>query len=891
MDDSFEDFQEIKKRCRGSKLNSKKPHQKNKVKNDGKKIKGQKDIRSALRTKNSDLLSYCKEFQQVCEQTGVDVNAEQLQLAIAMSKSLQEAQNNVVETNNSTGTSNILSTQERCNKMKATLLEYGFHVPNIKIDIMSNKKRACMKKSKLLHISEDERHQIICDKYSQILFNSGNNNLKGCCNHVDNKKGVLYNLCTNQSYEVLKNNDVFYVKDLFEPSYSKITALLRDWSEIPGRPVSPPCKESLDLSFHEVIYTPDELDFILSGRLNEAKKIIASKQKLCTQELKFEQDSDQNKINNSQNATTVLDNENKNTENINSKESSNIRSISPDIFDDEISELMENTKETSILNIYTINKDISESNEIKVLDVPSTQTTGSQCTRKNSNDFMDLTECVNNLKEIEYNKPEKNIYTDCRDGSVLIKFNCNLKTNFTKNKSNDFMDLTECVRSTNSNIKVFEEHIDLTQVAPDNIKIVNNNFEDEFMDLTQSSDSNDITLPYVVIDGVKPIVGEPLIEEGKDTEAQTLDVSVNKSIIDNVALNRSSSVTSLFDDYEYCHSDHSSEKSNKSKNSLINNLDESTKKFDGDNMDQKQNTIVIDDENENKNNVCQETVVLENENMFKYISKLELKEQDSISCVTDVINKDPIEYDDVPLTQLLVNGISNKCTNVSKLGKMNNESVDYGEIYDNIQKSNKTSFNSTYKSNMNELLDIDKSITKLTKHCSDVSSQCSDVVFEISDEELDYSMNRTKCDKGNSFKDVSDVDIPAHDFIYDEIVNCKNTANDNLIKRNSRYSSNRIMGRRSLSDSSLPFVEIKGTNLKIKSPDKISKSQNVTPMKKSIGVSVKTPKNSDYVIKTNNVTPMLNYTSLTTPEMHKELNKYGIKPFKRKRGQFSSKAM
>ncbi|CAH1641775.1 unnamed protein product [Spodoptera littoralis] len=48
-------------------------------------------------------------------------------------------------------------------------------------------------------------------------------------------------------------------------------------------------------------------------------------------------------------------------------------------------------------------------------------------------------------------------------------------------------------------------------------------------------------------------------------------------------------------------------------------------------------------------------------------------------------------------------------------------------------------------------------------------------------------------------------------------------------------------------------------------------------------INVKTPNKSEYVIKTCDVTPMSDYTSMSTPERNKELDKYGLKPFKRKR--------
>ncbi|XP_048003297.1 structure-specific endonuclease subunit SLX4 [Leguminivora glycinivorella] len=99
---------------------------------------------------------------------------------------------------------------------------------------------------------------------------------------------------------------------------------------------------------------------------------------------------------------------------------------------------------------------------------------------------------------------------------------------------------------------------------------------------------------------------------------------------------------------------------------------------------------------------------------------------------------------------------------------------------------------------------------------------------------------------------------------------------------------------------SLPMVDVKGTGksksplYKIDDPTSDPKSPTInkesaetrteTPKTKVKNqVNVETPKQSEYIVKTDNVTPMMDYASMSTPERNKELDKYGLKPFKRKR--------
>lgn len=264
MDDSLSDFREKKKYNSGPKKtrNIKKP----------KRTRGQKDIRTLIKKQENDVLSYSKDFDKVCKQAGLDVDSEDLQLAIALSKSLKELKKEE-NTDTESKVTEHLTSQQRTLKIKTTLQEYGFRVPKAKITD-PNKRKRYRKPYKLLLISEAERHQLISDKYSEVLagniFNTPETVLQ--YNYKDKQ---LYYKTTNISYDQIKQDDVFYVTDLFDKPVHK-TCLLRDWSEIPGRPVSPTVK-STDINFDDITCNQHELNCILSGSISAAQQIIRNK--------------------------------------------------------------------------------------------------------------------------------------------------------------------------------------------------------------------------------------------------------------------------------------------------------------------------------------------------------------------------------------------------------------------------------------------------------------------------------------------------------------------------------------------------------------------------------------------------------------------------------------
>ncbi|KOB74704.1 Uncharacterized protein OBRU01_08623 [Operophtera brumata] len=493
MDDSLIDFQEPKKLAGPKNAAKAKP---DKPKKAPKRIRGQKDIRTALRSKKNELESYAKDFDNVCKHAGLDVDSEQLQIAIALSKSLQQTES---RSGNNSEISQSLTSQDRVGKIRTTLLEYGFKVPEIKIKTTTRrlKKR---NKYKLLLTSEAVKKQIITDKYSRVLFENITLSKGSENTAVDFTNITLYNLATNASYSILKNLCNFYVENLFEKSTSTGN-LLRDWSEIPGRPVSPKLCEPTSMDFSEIECSQDELDIVLSGSLKSYNFLMKSKEKEIVRSHKFIEQKEVVSNNLHKSPIFLIDDENlkpndndseilkpeenqttnkeelKNNETLKPKEGEIIgsgdafltvnqyRSCSPDLFDDEPSTVVDTTKTL-----------LSQERELPSERLPN-------AVSANNND-MDLTECgkggnlraAHSIHSNPYSQQLQNTdnskkYPDFMEITECVEVQClgtnstNIaltSQNITKRKSNDFMEITKCVASTVQTLPI-ECDIDLTQ--------------------------------------------------------------------------------------------------------------------------------------------------------------------------------------------------------------------------------------------------------------------------------------------------------------------------------------------------------------------------------------------------------------------------------------------
>lgn len=915
MDDSLSDFKAKKKFTGPKKLE--KPKVGNvKSKKVLKRIKGLKDIRTVLCSKKNELVSYSNDFDKICKQSGIDVDSEQLQLAVALSKSLQSTENPESSGSQSTAP---LSSQERTGKIRITLQEYGFKVPEIKLTAPKKKRLKVRKQYKLLLSTEAEKAQIISDRYAQVLLE----NLDSSC-YTDQVKSVelqLYQKATQIAFEYLKNNKTFYVEDLFEHSGNTVGSLLRDWSEIPGRPSSPNICEPLNIHFNELDWTQEELDSILSGTLGLAQTIIKTKQSVFVLQKKhsaseiisnledtikkqpnMEEERIKYQVNDNTNrpelATTqenytkeIREYSKNNAIDLTKIEGTNIQSVtkkarscSPDIFDDEVSSLMDISKEN----------DTPVSQNVDLKDATGSKT-----------DFMDLTECINALsqKSLKYESRSDIVNSQLSQGS-----------NRTRQKSNDFMEITNCVAGSSQPLleNIDEENIDLTQLSDERTEPNDNkhipsedkanqveNKEVESMDLTQSSYTDD-ELPFVQMSGANQnslddtiILNEDVyIGINKDPKQSILidddefqAISVKNSKLSNGNLNliapdHQNPINSITIDSE--------DETEKLQTSFSNYYEMSEpKQYSHDPVEDSHTKIrtqsffdsfihqhfddaVNESKNENSNYTDDSNQVVDKNN----------------SKNIDLTHSSESSNDNVDGT---INKATSPQVSYEYLGKKDDISIDYDEMFDEIVGSHgsKNSSINNSKSGDNDVSNINdiESTDNLSKSNCDLVSTCSQVseVFEIVDEELNYSMNKSRHD--NIF--VENFEFGGISVL-DDLSNARTSKscgnNENIVCVGNNIN-------RSMSESFLPAVNMNRTNNNLEcTTEKYYHNETTTPFRPQndnmfCGV---TPANSDYIVKTDKVTPMVDYASMTTPERNKELDQYGLKPFKRKRGKLTS---
>lgn len=1019
-----------------------------------KKIKNQKDIRTLIKNQNSELVSYSKAFDQVCKKSGLDIDPEQLQLAIALSKSLQETETKVDE---NLQESKPLSSQEKTARIRITLQEYGFRVPNTKVSKDSNKRKKIKKQYKLLLVSDEEKERIISERYAEVLVkNICKSPLKNKISSNNYYDLEVFYKGTNIPYECMKIDDVFYVKDLFEKTKDKY-CMLRDWSNIPGRPASPKREEKY-INFENIDCTQDELDVILSGSIYAAQNIIEKKSIVnnCnmfkssgnnSQDMVIDVDVDNdikvstnNEMNNSsshsknnskfdamlsvsqKNNNGTIASTNKEISDLctNSKNclklntmltiTQNVRSASPDLFDDDMSLTSDNTQNT----IQTVEDNVTQSknNVTDCMDLTECVSSAPErdktfknklslqkvnITNRKSN-VMEITECVStNIKQNcvdidltqdfipqneknENNIETENFETDLTQSKFPVNvFDANIaaierkdlldKTIINsdcaeivsdkvsnkeiltsrinpeiKNDDNAKVEKTECLPSSSKQNVV--ENIDLTQITYSNINLSNNLLpENLHIDLTQTnsyifslteraSSNTDNLVGDVIIVGDSELLSDPISKENtsihrkdliianssKNTEDNTLkpkDID-NSCNIDEYNLSKENNANLEIDITQSSNSDNGSEIGLTKKDDfsdktspvinkeLPNTPKDSSIVYNDCNKSEENNEIDDFDYNhefysynehlyndsyychnndlpynnsqdkvEMENTDCDDkstfyakspnnnSFILMNDNVCNPFKQLE-KNNDAKS--------DVAEADGIDLTQSSdsSNEAIEKCIlkdpDINNLGKVDNMSVDYDEMFDNVVSvGSKCTSQTSLKSNNNTFKSRSQAGTSNNEDSSpSKESEC----FEISDKEFNYSMHQSRHNfeiGGVSILDnVSDFEM--HSF-----------------KENK---CSRISLNRSFSHGDIPT----SVN-KICTPKAVLNSQKVisdtsTPIitKCVIKEVQNTPRNSNYIIKTENVTPMMDYEAMTSPERNRELEKYGLKPFKRKRG-------
>ncbi|XP_026735302.1 structure-specific endonuclease subunit SLX4 [Trichoplusia ni] len=854
MDESFSDFQESKPKCAGPK-----PVQKPVKRRQTKRIKGQKDIRTALKGKKNELVAYTKEFDTVCKKSGLDVDSEQLQLAIALSKSLQTESETAIDC------SEPLPTQARVAKIRKTLQEYGFKVPEPKVT--NRKTRKLRKHYKLLTITEEERHQTISGKYSEVLLNNlDSNTLLG--HNSSNNQDInfnLYDIATKVPYEYIKDSTVFYVDNLVQKSRTT-GSLLRDWSKIPGRPVSPKLVET-EMMNTVIDCSQDELDVVLSGPITLARDIMATNNKVAPISVIPKVIIDEEDIVNCEEAdcksegfdsrnlvkVTEIQSPVKELEIIDVHNSSTqYRSRSPDLFDDELSSVMETSKPIIIgsqehkTKVFADNfMDLTEcANPVSQKSVNFTLSQNK--TKRKSNDLMEMTECVVALsqpileasQEIDLTQSPENKTIENHDVSESKENTSSL--NHVEQNSCSLEENVTCIANEVQNDKLDTEDIDLTQSSNEEgyVEKKSKDITTESMDLTQSSNSNGIDdLPFVSIGNTQSEVSLDETIIVNEEEYISAIIKPKKSIILGAA---NSEILDVTEDAKCCRESDQSlvkETNEKSKSSSFEEFEHDHSR-DSDIMDHGSN--LLDDESAHNT------------------SK---------------------ESNDIDLTQS--SGETEESLksfpNNSSLGKKDDVSIDYDEIENNsIRKSANHS--------KQKIIDASESVIDEIEILDDnnepeINSSQNSEVFNISDKELDYSLHQSRFETRNDNFDFGGISILDNITKIGSFRQSTNVARISNIPKNS-----------TLSESFLPELKIKKSIIKDASPGSNRQFPEIPnnvaqDILNSNGeeISIRTPKNSEYIIKTSNVTPMADYASMSTPQMNKELDKYGLKPFKRKR--------
>ncbi|XP_038218117.1 uncharacterized protein LOC119836741 isoform X2 [Zerene cesonia] len=931
MDESLLEFQEKKKNVAGPK--TVKPNTKKKK---SKRPKAQRDIRNLLNPKRNELLKYSKDFDHLCKQSGIDVDSEQLQLAVALSKSLQDSEKVIPKV---TDDSKPLTSQERTLKIRKTLQEYGFKVPQ-NVSVETNKRsRKHNKNYKLLLLSSSEKEQIISDRYTQVLLNP--------CNTVDNTlhfipNDTIYYKTTYISYERLKSNYLLVLDVLEQPSND--INLLRNWAEIPGRPASP-VFEGPYISFNDIQCSQDELDNLFSGSLKTCHEII--ERKLVDNSVLTNchiNDDFTNQSNNSDMEVNKMNSEHNTQMSYGVPSMSKTllpiseqleRSKSPDIFDDEVSEIMDEVIDKPIDNKH---KSIISHDTMDLTECVNVQ----NITRKKSNDFMEMTNCVlqtehqkncfeeidltqeSNVKHISIclkhsNKecsPDSNIICDAdetnkgaqisyladthvEDGSSVTDIQsikhidncskdliCNLdssdelpdiKINGKKNLSlDDTVIINEdCDIAVESNFDINENHEPVFDLTSENCalnpsckyKVVDNSDKRNHCKIVGSNinvdDSKDQTVPYDnnvdLILSPKNYLNQPSCSYiTKITNNSSIGSGSSYKIINNII-----DIENAEDDFnnigatKYCNNkskehNNGDEKLGEMNSSVNTRCNSEIENYD-DNIDltQSSNSMFSDDGIQESS---QQSAVINDENSGVEIIDNVDKEENGDETVL---------YDDVDLTQfsnssvnentqaMSYNYVSNlpSCSGTFvHLGKIGDKSIDYDEMYDDVIESYSNVSKSRLKSETN---------------------------LKTADKDSNKSSNTTYLDINNASTSRN------HSVSFINPDKYVNKSTNEVIQANFDFGGISVLDNCTGSesphrDSYLPFVNVKETenDVQVSSPDP-SNNEHFDLMK--------TPENDEYIIKVDQVTPKPDYEAMSTPEMHRELDKYGVKPFKRKR--------
>ncbi|CAG9568521.1 unnamed protein product [Danaus chrysippus] len=960
MDDSFSDFKE-KKKCKiGPKAVQK---SKNRQKKPLKPTKGQKDIRALI--KKNELVSYSRDFNEVCKESGIDVDAEQLQLAIALSKSLDSNQSSIASTSEDVEVQNKLSSQERTAKIRSTLQEYGFKVNGSKVPpVILNKRRKYSKHSKLLTITNEERQTKISAKYAEVLALNCHTVIDVYDDNYLNHE--IFYKATNISYEHIKNDDVYYVSNLIEKATHK-SCLLRNWSEIPGRPASPEPSNN-DIDFHSIQCSEQDLDEILSSSIDIAQSIVRNKQNCieehssktihsniklteCGQlntfstinsppEVVYNDFDNSNELNNHTKLDTndvqaleVLD-ENEvqigdfNENSVKEKEPSHkedsidknliYRSASPDLFDEDCSIVEKNDSRIDEgEKNHTIFMDLTQSdNNFNIRNLNSI--------KHNSDNIIEIIECVDYNDVSKKYDIDKRKSIDGENSDVGNKIDC-VQSNKVNNDENiEMIDLTQrpnlieelpSIDLDNKNTSlelddtvIYENHeviseptsnaINRTnQVTDFNIKfngISDTNGYIQGVDISEVYDENVENSEVMNID-LTQSSGKSVGNNSNHENDENLNLSDSESInsgkglsLDNLGNGNDINDTIAFDnDY-----DNDNNVLQRAASVSLNNDMEIEDVNDCVLKNSNHGSFIIDNYNDNDNNVSLQK---------KKTKSASLNNDMEIEDLDDVLehsNHRFIEFDndhnndnDVSLQRRKSKSISldnSDIQNVDNYTERNTQKIENGNNSDkymsnvdiDLTQASDKSFDENDQININADIEIIDGI---------VTTENDDSKIDLTQFNDDIGFNDEAIH--NSSKTIKAIDTSIdYDVIFDEVMSDSKKSNRNSSKEISEHNSEVF----DLSDKELNYsvhhsfyqdvFDDGNINLSQHTPVKGDVYKEKTPIRINDDEIIRNKDDDDeYIIKTSPVTPMADYEAMTTPERNKELEKYGLKPFKRKR--------
>ncbi|XP_077298389.1 mutagen-sensitive 312 [Arctopsyche grandis] len=818
-------------------------------------LKNQRDIRSMTKNSN-DLLKYTQDFKTVCNKGGVDVDPEQLQLAIALSQSLQDYEQNTnltcatakekenIETTFGNTTSQEFR-EDKVTKIKKTLEQFGFKIKSsVCLEHTTTAKRPPRKLKRsnypLISKSVEHKRQIITDKISEILFETNS-----CIQDIDNtieKQTGYFSKCRLNYKCIINNPLVFYVPSLFTPTESKIGCLLKDWSEIPGREKSPE-KELNQLDFKESVLFENHFDILLSGSV---KKIVHTMEELTSLPSKSFTKSDLDdsiKCNNMEMSTVIFDDNSFSLGDVTDK---NINSKS------EKSANISHTTETTLPLQLEKAKNYTSSNTKCESLVKNDNNDANRCLSPdifNDDSFYDKKVDSEHENDDISDDELPNVYLS--QPHVLKKFDLlkNNLFNLDTTRVNDCSDVIliedELPTVNNSSNNFINKEINDTNTSS-NICLKNKN--STFISVNVDDDDDDLYVngngivhyeSYHDISMIKSDIESPQkslcsgsYNSGNnfiDTQSPSQSGTINKSIDDReIDLTQSSNEENVEDPIENVAS------------CSLNQLCTSNKSIDDSKIDLTQSYYEGKVASFKKVEISQESeLIMSKEHSFEAST-----ECDDVFVLSD----DELDYS--------VNATLRKCKSSSKFSEFINDSIP-----DIMEEGPEISL-VTHIPDVELVSEQSNNITLVQNDLSTQSLHRS-VSFDTGKSIAVETQKRfSKLYRSSILDPITSSDLIDID---NYCTHRDSNANDDGDKNDDC----------SVTRSSLPDVHLPGIKLAKNNTETEPTQRAVSPKK--------TPSHNKYFMKTKNISPMADYKSMNSPSMLKELSKYGLKPLKRKR--------